>query len=73
MCCTTTSILFGYKLLDVRHMYSEETEERAAREAALEDEREERGLSLSDTRDRVKKYDRLAKKTKIRVKVYVCR
>ncbi len=49
-------------------MFSEESEERMAKEAALENEREERGLSLSDTRARVTKYDRLAKKTKIKVK-----
>lgn len=50
-------------------MYSEETEERVAKEAALENEREERGLSLGDTRARVKKYDRLVKKSKIKVTV----
>ncbi len=48
-------------------MYSEETEERVEKEAVLEDEREERGLSLRDTRTRVKKYDRLVKKTKTKV------
>ena len=48
-------------------MFSEETEEREEREAAIEEEREERGLSLGDTRARVKKYDRLVKKTKTKV------
>ncbi|XP_064395157.1 uncharacterized protein LOC135342363 [Halichondria panicea] len=45
-------------------MFSEESEERVAREAALREEREERGLSLRDTRDRVTKYDRLVKNKK---------
>ncbi len=48
-------------------MYSEENESRVAREIALRVEREERGLSLRDTRDRVTKYDRLVKNTKTKV------
>lgn len=48
-------------------MFSEAREEKVTRKAALEEEREERGLSLGDTRSRVKKYDRLAKKTRTKV------
>ncbi len=50
-------------------MFSEESEERVAREAALREEREERGLSLRDTRDRVTKYDRLVKNKKTKVQI----
>ena len=42
-------------------------EERAKKRAQLELEREERGLKLRDTKSRVKKYDRLKKKNKVRV------
>lgn len=52
-------------------MYSEETEARRERDVALEEEREERGLQLRDTRTRVKKYDRLKKKTRTKVKILV--
>ena len=49
-------------------MYSAEALARIERAEALEKEREEVGLSLRDTRSRVKKYDRLKKKnvTKVR-------
>ena len=48
-------------------MYSEEAEVKTERGVELEEEREERGLQLRDTRTRVKKYDRLKKKTRTKV------
>lgn len=53
-------------------MYSEEALDRVERAEALEREREEVGLSLRDTRSRVKKYDRLKKKniTKVNQKAF---
>lgn len=45
-----------------------EEEDRAKKRAQLELEREERGLKLRDTKSRVKKYDRLKKKNKVKVK-----
>ena len=53
-------------------MYSFESRERLERAAALEKEREEVGLSLRDTRTRVKKYDRLKKRIKTKVCVCAC-
>lgn len=49
-------------------MYSEEALARVELAAAREKEREEVGLSLRDTRSRVKKYDRLKKRTKTKVR-----
>ena len=48
-------------------MYSEEAEAREEQRAALELEREDLAMKDEDTRKRVKKYDRLKKKTKIKV------
>ena len=49
------------------NIFSEEAEERAKSEAKLEQKREERGLKLGDTKQRVKKYDRLKRKNKVKV------
>ena len=49
-------------------MYSEEALARVELAAAREKEREEVGLSLRDTRSRVKKCDRLKKRTKTKVR-----
>ena len=53
-------------------MYSFESRERLERAAALEKEREEVGLSLRDTKTRVKKYDRLKKRIKTKVRTCAC-
>lgn len=50
-------------------MYSDEAQARLERIAAQEQEREEVGLELRDTRSRVKKYDRLKKKNRTKVGV----
>lgn len=52
-------------------MYSEEAEKREEERKAREAEQEELALSLGDTKERVKKYDRLKKKT--RTKVFLSR
>ena len=44
-----------------------EAEKKAKQREQLEKEREERGLKLRDTRSRVKKYDRLKKKNRLKV------
>lgn len=51
-------------------MFSEEAEVKAERAEALEEEREERGLKLRDTKSRVKKYDRLKKRTRTKVRKF---
>lgn len=48
-------------------IFSEEAEVKAGLTAKQEEEREERGLQLRDTKSRVKKYDRLKKKNRIKV------
>lgn len=46
-----------------------DAEEKAKRIAQLEQQREERGLKLRDTKSRVKKYDRLRKKNKLKANI----
>ena len=48
-------------------VFSEAAERRVEKEKKREQEREETGLQLGDTKSRVKKYDRLKKKTKVKV------
>ncbi len=48
-------------------LFSEEAEVQAEVKAKRETEREQRGLDLRDTRSRVKKYDRLVKKNRLKV------
>ena len=50
-------------------MYSLEARALLERAEAVEQEREEVGLSLRDTRSRVKKYDRLKKRIKTKVAI----
>ena len=51
-------------------VFSEEFSERVELRKLQELEREKRGLELGDTRSRVKKYDRLKKKNKLKVILY---
>ena len=51
-------------------IFSKEAEVRAEHKVKLDREREQRGLALGDTKARVKKYDRLKKKNKIKVGWY---
>ena len=53
--------------LACENMYSEATEARVEREQAAEKEREELALELGNTKERVKKYDRLGKRNKLKV------
>ena len=48
-------------------MFSEDAEVRAKQAESRELEREQLGLELGDTLTRVKKYDRLKKKSKLKV------
>ena len=48
-------------------MYSEEAEKQEEERKAREAEQEEVALSLGDTKERVKKYDRIKKKTRTKV------
>lgn len=48
-------------------MYSEEAEKREEERKAREAEQEDVALSLGDTKERVKKYDRIKKKTRTKV------
>ena len=50
-------------------MFSEEALARVERAAAREKEREAVGLALRDTKSRVRKYDRLKKKNKTKVRI----
>ena len=51
-------------------VFSEEFSDRVELRKLQELEREKRGLELGDTRSRVKKYDRLKKKNKLKVILY---
>lgn len=46
---------------------AEQGEDKAEQKAQLERKREERGLKLRDTKARVKKYDRLKRRNKVKV------